>query len=90
MGWIRAAVVQAKAQIGLGVLGIPSVMDTLGLVPAILLILLLAIMSTSAMFVIGKYKLNHPTVHSIGDVGMIWWGPCEFPWPSDRRAGTCC
>ncbi|KAL8279595.1 hypothetical protein RQP46_007908 [Phenoliferia psychrophenolica] len=65
MGWIRASVVQAKAQIGLGVLGIPSVMDTLGLVPAILLIFLLAIMSTSAMFVIGKYKLKHPTVHSI-------------------------
>ncbi|KAK4702958.1 hypothetical protein P7C70_g3266, partial [Phenoliferia sp. Uapishka_3] len=75
MGWKGASVVQAKAQIGLGVLGIPQVMATLGLVPAILLIFLVAIMSTSAMFIIGKFKLRHPNVHSISDVGMLWWGP---------------
>ena len=75
MHWVPAAVVQAKAQIGLGVLGIPSVMNVLGLVPAILLLVLVAGMSTSAMFIVGKFKIKHPTVHSIGDVGMIWFGP---------------
>lgn len=78
MGWIRASVVQAKAQIGLGVLGIPSVMASLGIVPAILILILIAGMSTSAMFIVGKFKIKHPAVHSIGDVGMMWWGPCVF------------
>lgn len=39
LGWIRAAVLSIKSQIGLGVLGIPSILSTLGLVPGILIIL---------------------------------------------------
>lgn len=33
-------------------------MHTLGLIPAILIIILLSAMSTSAMFVIGRFKLK--------------------------------
>lgn len=39
LGWVRAAVLSIKTQIGLGVLGIPSILSTLGLVPGILIIL---------------------------------------------------
>lgn len=75
VGWIRASVLLMKAQVGLGVLGIPSVFDTLGMIPGVIVILTIAVMTTWSSYVVGTFKLKHPEVHSIADVGMIFWGP---------------
>lgn len=42
---IRATVIECKLQFGLGVLAIPSVLHTLGFVPGILCIVIVAIMT---------------------------------------------
>ncbi|ORY88583.1 transmembrane amino acid transporter protein-domain-containing protein [Leucosporidium creatinivorum] len=63
VGWIRAAILLMKAQIGLGVLGIPGVFSTIGLIPGLW-----------SSFVVGRYKARHPEVHSIADVGYILAG----------------
>ncbi|SCV67244.1 BQ2448_5890 [Microbotryum intermedium] len=74
VGWIRAAIFLTKAQIGLGVLGIPQVMSTIGLLPGLFLILLLAVMTTWSSYVVGTFKLRHPECHSIADAGFILGG----------------
>jgi hypothetical protein len=62
VGWKGAAVLLAKAQIGLGVLGIPSVFHSLGIVPGIIVLLLCGIITTWSSIVIGHFKLRHPEV----------------------------
>ncbi|KAK4056154.1 hypothetical protein OIO90_002885 [Microbotryomycetes sp. JL221] len=63
-----------KAQIGLGVLGIPAVFSTVGLVPGIILILVIGAMTTFSSVIIGHWKVNHPKTHSIADVGYTMGG----------------
>ncbi|KDE05076.1 hypothetical protein MVLG_04516 [Microbotryum lychnidis-dioicae p1A1 Lamole] len=74
VGWIRAAVFLMKSQVGLGVLGVPFVFSAIGLIPGILGIIGLSMMSTWSSYVIGTFKLRHPEVHSIADVGFILGG----------------
>ncbi|KIR42716.1 neutral amino acid transporter [Cryptococcus deuterogattii 99/473] len=75
LGWIRASVLMIKVQIGLGILAIPAVLDTLGLIPAIFVIFGVAVATTWADYVVGKFKKNHPEVYTLADVGYIMWGP---------------
>ncbi|OWZ44048.1 neutral amino acid transporter [Cryptococcus neoformans var. grubii Br795] len=75
LGWIRASVLMIKVQIGLGVLAIPAVLDTFGLIPAILIIFAVAAATTWADYVVGVFKQNHPEVYTLADVGYIMWGP---------------
>ncbi|CZT18855.1 related to neutral amino acid permease [Ramularia collo-cygni] len=74
VGWIGTVVLMLKTQIGLGVLSIPSVFDTLGLVPGIICLLIIAFMTGWSAWVIGKFKLKHPEVYGIDDVGGILLG----------------
>ncbi|SCZ96029.1 BZ3500_MvSof-1268-A1-R1_Chr8-1g09956 [Microbotryum saponariae] len=87
VGWIRAAVFLMKSQVGLGVLGgshstvhkcsdisVPFVFSAIGLIPGILGIIGLSMMSTWSSYVVGTFKLRHPEVHSIADVGFILGG----------------
>lgn len=74
VGWIGTVVLMLKTQIGLGVLSIPSVFDTLGLVPGIICLLVIAFITGWSAWVIGKFKLRHPEVYGIDDVGGILFG----------------
>ncbi|KAJ9106704.1 hypothetical protein QFC20_004035 [Naganishia adeliensis] len=75
LGWIHATVLMIKTQIGLGVLAIPSVMHTLGVVPGVITILLVAAMTTWAAYVVGSFKRRHPEVYTLADVGQLMFGP---------------
>ncbi|BGP41498.1 hypothetical protein JCM10449v2_005487 [Rhodotorula kratochvilovae] len=74
LGWIGATVLLAKTQIGLGVLSIPSVFQTVGIIPGVIIIVVLAIMTTWSGEVIGKFKLRHPEVYSLSDCGRLMFG----------------
>lgn len=67
-----------KCQIGLGVLSIPKVFDTLGLVPGVIMLLVIAGMTTWANWIVGIFKLRHPEVYGIDDVGMMLFGRWGF------------
>lgn len=58
-----------KTQIGLGVLSIPEVFDTLGLIPGILSLLAIAICTSWSGYVVGVFKVRHPDVYGLDDVG---------------------
>lgn len=63
-----------KTQIGLGVLSIPAVFDALGLIPGIICLCAIAGISTWSDYIVGVFKLNHPEVYGIDDVGEMLFG----------------
>ena len=63
-----------KTQFGLGVLSIPQILDSFGIVPGILCILAIAVITTWSNYMIGIFKLNHPEVYAIDDVGGLLFG----------------
>lgn len=74
VSWIHASVLLMKAQIGLGVLGIPSVFSTIGLIPGLIALFAIGVITSWSSFVVGTFKLKHPEVHSVADVGYIFGG----------------
>lgn len=63
-----------KSQIGLGVLGIPLVFDTLGLAPGVLCLVAIGIITSWSNWVVGAFKHRHPEVYGIDDVGQLMLG----------------
>ena len=74
VGWMGTAVLMMKTQIGLGVLSIPAVLDVLGLVPGVIILITIAIITTWSDYMVGVFKLRHPTVYGIDDVGFLLFG----------------
>lgn len=71
---LGAAVLIAKAQFGLGVLGIPETFLALGVVPGLICLLALCALSTWTGYIVGQFRLHHPHVYSIGDAAEIMFG----------------
>lgn len=63
-----------KTQIGLGVLSFPSVFDTLGLIPGVILLCVIAGITTWSNYIVGTFKLNHRHVYGVDDVGQMLFG----------------
>lgn len=63
-----------KTQIGLGVLSIPATFHALGIVPGVICMLAIGAITTWSDYVIGTFKLNHPEIYSIDDVGALLFG----------------
>lgn len=63
-----------KTQIGLGVLSIPAVFDSLGLIPGVIIILVISGMTSWSNYMVGVFKLAHPDVYGIDDVGRKLFG----------------
>ncbi|KAK1922367.1 putative amino acid transporter [Papiliotrema laurentii] len=74
LGWLSTSVLMIKAQLGLGVLSLPFVLSTLGMVPGILCIIAVGIIMSWGEWMIGEFKLSHPEVYTIDDVGQIIFG----------------
>jgi amino acid permease len=72
---LGAAALIAKAQFGLGVLGIPATFQALGFVPGLISLCVLCALVTWMGVVIGKFRLSHPQVHSIADAAYLLFGP---------------
>ncbi|GAA5919077.1 hypothetical protein JCM6882_003714 [Rhodosporidiobolus microsporus] len=75
LGWIRTAVLLIKVQIGLGVLGMPSVLQVLGMGPGVIIIFIVAFLTTWSNYVVVQFKLAYPSVYSVADIGYIMGGP---------------
>ncbi|KAJ4323870.1 hypothetical protein N0V94_001654 [Neodidymelliopsis sp. IMI 364377] len=74
VGWKGTAVLMLKTQIGLGVLSIPAVFHSLGLIPGVIVILIIAVMTSWSSYIVGVFKLRHPDVYGIDDVGRKLFG----------------
>ncbi|KAJ3548532.1 hypothetical protein NM208_g949 [Fusarium decemcellulare] len=74
VGWIGTSALMIKAQIGLGVLAIPQSFDVLGIVPGVITLCAVAVITTWSNYIVGVFKLRHPEVYSIDDVGAMLFG----------------
>ncbi|KAF7533661.1 hypothetical protein G7054_g6862 [Neopestalotiopsis clavispora] len=74
VGWIGTSVLMMKTQIGLGVLSIPFTFDVLGLVPGVIIMCAIAAITTWSDYIVGVFKMNHPEVYGIDDVGHLLFG----------------
>ncbi|KAI7184602.1 hypothetical protein KC316_g7249 [Hortaea werneckii] len=74
LGWLGTAFLMMKSMIGLGVLSIPAAFDGLGLVPGVICMLCIAVITTWSDYMIGVFKLKHPEVYGIDDVGALLAG----------------
>jgi amino acid permease len=63
-----------KTQIGLGVLSIPAVFDTLGIVPGVIILCIIGGITTWSDWMVGVFKLRHRHVYGIDDVGRMLFG----------------
>lgn len=75
VGWLGASVLMMKTEVGLGVLSIPEAFNVLGMIPGIILLLVIGGITTWSSYVVGQFKLKHPQVYGIPDVGMLLFGP---------------
>ena len=74
MKWWQGATVMIAETISLGILSLPSVMGTIGLVPGIVLILGLGLIATYTGYVLWQFKMRYPHVVNMADVGQILFG----------------
>ncbi|TXT10596.1 hypothetical protein VHUM_02101 [Vanrija humicola] len=74
LGAMGAFVLMTKANIGLGVLGVPFVFMTIGLVGGLILLIVMAVIVAYTASIIGPFKLNHPEMYSYSDAGYIVGG----------------
>ncbi|KAH7239908.1 transmembrane amino acid transporter protein-domain-containing protein [Fusarium redolens] len=74
VGWIGTAGLMMKTQIGLGVLSFPSVFDTLGMIPGVIVLCTIAGITTWSDYIVGIFKLNHRHIYGVDDVGQLIFG----------------
>lgn len=60
--------------VSLGVLALPQALAILGIVPGMLCICLMGIIATYTGYLIGEFKLAHPSVQSYADCGQLMSG----------------
>lgn len=70
-GWIMSGIIMIKTMMGLGVLSIPSVFDTLGMIPGIICLLAVAAITTWSSIQIQHFKINHPSIYGVDDAGQM-------------------
>ncbi|KAM6525992.1 hypothetical protein FSOLCH5_002123 [Fusarium solani] len=74
VSWIGTVGLMMKTQIGLGVLSLPSVLNTLGLIPGVIILCVIAGITTWSDYMVGVFKRNHPDVYGVDDVGQLLFG----------------
>ncbi|KZT21835.1 hypothetical protein NEOLEDRAFT_1171718 [Neolentinus lepideus HHB14362 ss-1] len=75
MHWWKAAALMLAETVSLGILSIPSVFASLGMVAGCILVVSLGAVATATGYQIGQFKLRHPHVHNMADAGMVLGGP---------------
>lgn len=63
-----------KLQIGLGLLSLPQSFHNVGMIPAVILLVVVASITGYSSWTVGMFKLRHPEVYGIDDAGNIMFG----------------
>lgn len=74
VGWVGTTALMMKTQFGLGVLSMPVVFDTMGIIPGVILVSAIAGITTWSNYMVGAFKARHPEVYGIDDVGRMFFG----------------
>ena len=63
-----------KTQIGLGVLSIPIVFGSLGIVPGVVILCAIAGITTWSGYIVGVTKNRYPHIYGLDDTGDLMFG----------------
>ncbi|KAH7130953.1 transmembrane amino acid transporter protein-domain-containing protein [Dactylonectria macrodidyma] len=74
VGWLGTAGLMMKTQLGLGILSIPSVFDTLGMIPGLICLCVVAAITTWSDYIVGVFKLRHREIYGIDDACGLMFG----------------
>ncbi|KAJ8084233.1 hypothetical protein PM082_003000 [Marasmius tenuissimus] len=74
LSWQFVALLMISEIVSNGMLSLPSALAVVGIVPAVILIVFLGIFALYTSKLLIDFKLNHPSVHNMGDAGMILGG----------------
>ncbi|CAN8104116.1 unnamed protein product [Discula destructiva] len=75
MSWQLVSALMIAEIVSNGMLSLPSSLAVVGMVPGVIIILFLGIFATFTSWLLIEFKLCHPQVHSMGDAGMLLFGP---------------
>ncbi|KAL5603798.1 hypothetical protein FOVSG1_006548 [Fusarium oxysporum f. sp. vasinfectum] len=73
--WWQGGLLMVAETISLGILSLPKCVASLGLVPAIIILVGIGILASYTGYIIGQYKLRHPHITSMADAGETLFGP---------------
>ncbi|KAH7368079.1 aromatic and neutral aliphatic amino acid permease [Plectosphaerella cucumerina] len=73
--WWQGGIVLIAETVSLGILSLPSVLATVGLVPGIVLILVMGVLSTYSGLVLAEFHKAHPYVQNFGDAVEVLGKP---------------
>jgi hypothetical protein len=74
MTWWQGAMIMIAENISLGILSLPAVLKTIGLIGGIIAILLMGVITTYSGYTLWQFRMKYPQVASFGDVGYILMG----------------
>ena len=77
--WWQCGMVMIAETVSLGILSLPSVLSTVGLIPGFILILGMGILASYSGYTIGQFKQKYPNVNSMGDAFEILCTPLGCP-----------
>ncbi|KAK1922093.1 transmembrane amino acid transporter protein-domain-containing protein [Papiliotrema laurentii] len=74
VGWVMSGIIMIKTMLGLGVLSIPAVFDTLGMIPGVICMLAISAVTTWCAIQVQDFKILHPSVYGVDDAGFLMVG----------------
>lgn len=87
LSWPLVAVLMIAEIVSNGMLSLPSSLAVVGMVPGLVIIVFLGVFATYTSWLLVKFKLRHPEVHTMGDAGYLLFGPIGR---EIMAFGTCC
>lgn len=75
LAWWQAGIIMVAETISVGILSLPSVLATVGLVGGVITLVGLGIVATYTGYVLGQFKLAYPHVHNMADAGEVLFEP---------------
>ncbi|KAH8755799.1 transmembrane amino acid transporter protein-domain-containing protein [Diaporthe sp. PMI_573] len=74
MHWWQASMVMVAENISLGILSLPAVFSTNGLVAGVLALIGIGLFCTYGGYVLWQFRMRHPEVASYTDIGQVLFG----------------
>lgn len=75
LSWPLVACLMISEIVSNGMLSLPSSLAVVGIVPGVILIVFLGVFALFTAWILIQFKSNHKGVHSMGDAGMVMFGP---------------
>jgi len=75
LSWQFVSLLMIAEIVSNGMLSLPSALAVVGIVPAVVLIVFLGVFALYTAKLLIDFKLNHPSVHNMGDAGFVLGEP---------------